>query len=138
MSRLTGGILGGLFMLVPAALILLASEGRTCSNKWLLTCTPGSDAVFTAQLVGAALLVAGPYVGYRIGARLAPHLGRSSVVGVVAGAIPGLASLAWDWWVPYAALLMTVGSILGGFIAWLAARHQARTQSGTSSEAPSR
>lgn len=60
MSRLMGGILGSLLMLIPAALLLLASQGRTCSNKWLLTCTPGSDAVFTAQLIGGLLLILGP------------------------------------------------------------------------------
>lgn len=118
MSSMMGGILGSLVMLIPAGLILALSQAQSCDRYWY-TCSPGSDAAFTAQMIGGALLITGPYLGYRIGARLAPHLVWQTTVGIAAGMIPGFVALAAGWWTPYAAVVMLVGTVAGGTIATL-------------------
>ena len=125
MTRMMGGILGSLLMLVPAALMLVTSQGQSCSDDWW-TCTPGSDAARTIQMIGVALLIVGPYFGYRIGARLAPSLDRNTAIGVVLGAIPGIVTLAFGVWIPYAASLMLVGAIVGGIVATRVSRSRSR------------
>ena len=129
MSRMVGGFLGSLLMLIPAGLILATSQAQNCDRYWY-TCSPGSDAAFTAQMIGGALLITGPYLGYRIGARLAPQLVCQTAVGVVVGAIPGIVTVPWGWWAPYAATLMVVGAIIGGVIATLMARSRPRNRAG--------
>ncbi len=113
---MAGGFVGSLLMLIPAGLILATSQAQNCDRYWH-TCSPGSDAAFTAQMIGGLLLITGPYVGYRIGARLAPRLVWQTAVGVVVGAIPGIIAVPWGWWAPYAASLMVVGAVIGGVVA---------------------
>ena len=128
MSSMMGGILGSLVMLIPAGLILALSQAQNCDRYWY-TCSPGSDAAFTAQMIGGGLLIVGPYLGYRIGSRLAPHLVWQTAVGMTIGMIPGFIVLAWGWWNPYAAMVMLVGATAGGVIATLVAKNRRKSVS---------
>ena len=77
-------------------------------------------------MIGVALLLVGPYLGYRIGARVAPNLDRRTWLGAALGSIPGIATLAWSWWMPYAAAVMLTGATVGGIVATRRARSRDR------------